>query len=353
LRSSFHYDNLEKPLQVVRRGVKLPINYLDWSAVDGEASQHALERFLAEDRARGFDLANAPLMRLTVIELAPERRYIVFSLHHLLLDGWSSSLVYKEAAAIYDALCRGLHLELPTPRPFADYIEWLQSQDLSKAELYWRSRLAGYQGQSPLGRRGTSADGYHEHEFDVGECQTVVERGVLDALRQVARRSRITLNTVIQGAWALVLNAYLGQEDVVFGATVSGRPAELEHVESMVGLFINTLPVRVNVQPDTQLITWLQELHRQESESRQFDYTPLADIQGWCGRLSRGPLFETLLAFENFPAAAAAPQPDGAQGTRAFGKTNYPLNIAIVPTEDLWLKVMYSRSRFDRETIGC
>ena len=228
----------------------------------------------------------------------------MFTLHHLLLDGWSSSLIYKEAAALYEAYCRAEPLQLPPCRPYGDYIAWLQRQDLSAAEAYWRRRLAGYQGAPPLGIG--LPPGPHHQQTDFDMCAARVSRSTSDALRKMAAKHQLTLNTIVQGAWLLLLSRYSGEEDIMCGTTVSGRPAELEGVESIVGLFINTLPVRVRVSPVAELVSWLRELQAGQFEARQFEYTPLVQIQSWSDAARDVPLFETLLAFENFPLGGGA-----------------------------------------------
>jgi len=350
LRTSFYWEDLGKPLQVVQRNVKLPVEYLDWRGVSAVEQEQRLDVFLKTDRDRGFELSDAPLLRLTVIVMAESAWYIVFSLHHLLLDGWSSDLVCKEAAAIYEAYGRRERFELPRCRPYGDYIAWLQRQDLSKAEAYWRKRLAGYKGPPPLGVGGPPGR-HSDEQADVDLRQTRIARSTTTALRQIARQHHLTLNTIIQGVWALLLSRYTGEEDIVFGGTVSGRPPELEGVESMVGLFINTLPVRARVLPDAQLIPWLRELQAEESEARQFEYTPLMQIQAWTGASRDVPFFETLLGFENFPTGTRPSTNGGLVDFRYFGKTNYPLALVVGPGDELWVKLMYARPRFEPATV--
>jgi amino acid adenylation domain-containing protein/non-ribosomal peptide synthase protein (TIGR01720 family) len=351
LRTSFHWEGLDKPLQVVNRNVKLPLEYLDWSGLSAAGQEQRLEAFLKADRERGFELSQAPLLRLTLIALTEGALYVVLSLHHLLLDGWSTDLVFKEAAALFEAYGRGEEADLPPCRPYGDYIAWLQRQDLSKAEVYWRKRLEEYKGAPPLGAGLAPPRNAHEQtDFDVRE--TRIARSTSAALRHVARQHQLTLNTIIQGAWALLLSRYSGEEDVVFGATVSGRPAELEGVESMVGLFINTQPVRARVSKNKQLVRWLREFQDCQSEARQFEHTPLVQIQTWSEAPRDRPLFETLLGFANFPAGTRAQPDDLPPEFRSFGKTNYPLALIVSPSDELCLKLMYARPRFEADAIG-
>lgn len=350
LRTSFHWNKVVKPLQVVHRKVRLPVEYLDWSDLPEDETEQRLETFLKQDRERGFELSEAPLLRMSVLRLSDSSRFIVFSLHHLLLDGWSSSLVYKEAQALYEAYCRGESLRLPACRPYGDYIAWLQQQDLAAAETFWRRRLQGYRGAPQLGIGLPSGPLHQDTRYEL--CEACVMPGTTEALRQVARHYQLTLNTIVQGAWALLLSRYSGEEDIVFGATVSGRPAELEGIESMIGLFINTLPVRTQVRPNIDLASWLRSLQASQAEARQFEHAPLSQIHSWSDAAREAPLFETLVGFENFPGVSQTGGEKGTLESRVFGQTNYPLTLAVVPSAADWmLRLIFARPRFELEAM--
>ncbi|MGH2609676.1 MAG: condensation domain-containing protein, partial [Tepidiformaceae bacterium] len=350
LRTSFHWRELDKPLQVVHREVKLPFDRQDWLHLPAEAQQDRLTAFLRADRERGFSLSEAPLLRLVVIRLAPVSWQLVLSFHHVLLDGWSVAIVFREAAALYQAYGQGQELRLEPTRPFEDYIAWLQEQDVAGAEAFWRRMLEGYRGPAPIsvdraaGRMPDPDERYASREAKLSRETTA-------ALQGLARTHQLTLNTLIQGAWAVLLSRYTGNENVVFGATVSGRPMALTGVESMVGLFINTLPVRVQVDPDAPLLPWLKDLQRLQFEARQFEHTPLVQIHA-CSAAPRGvPLFETLLGFENFPVDMPQQTDGGAVESRYFGQTNYPLTLIVAPADELWVKLMHACPRFEPDTI--
>jgi hypothetical protein len=353
LRTSFEWEEVDKPLQVVHRQVKLAIDRHHWSALPAAEQAERLEAYLQADRDRGFELSEPPLIRLALIQVAEQAYYFVFSLHHLLLDGWSSYLITTEASAFYEASCQGRSLELAPGRPYGDYIAWLQQQDVSKAEGFWRRVLAGYKGPPRLwtsrttGRLSDEDEGYEAQQITLSGATTA-------ALQALARQHQLTLNTVIQGAWALLLSRYSGQDDVVFGATSSGRPPALAGVESMVGLFINTLPVRVQVSPQTCLIPWLQKLQAEQFEAREYEYSPLVQVQGWSDVPRATPLFESLIAFENFPTGHRLQDTAGGQQDSPFhyfGKTNYPLSLLVRPSAELSIRLMYAHPRFDPAMI--
>ena len=355
LRTAFFWEDLEKPLQVVSRHVQLPLDRHDWRKLSPVEQQARLEAYLQTDRDRGFTLSEAPLARLVLIQMSEDTYYFVRSFHHLLLDRWSVSLVLKEVFALYEAFCQGRDLQLPKSHPYRDYITWLQQQDFVQAEKFWRQALKGFNTPITLGVGHASvsppvqAEAYDAQRFRLSVTAT-------SALQSWARQNHLTLNTLVQGAWAVLLSRISGKEDVVFGATFSGRPAVLAEVESMVGLFMNSLPVRVQVSPDVSLLPWLQRLQNQMAELAQYEYSPLADVLGW-SEVSRGQLlFDSILVFENIPVDVASLGRGGELEIRhvrsSGGRTNYPLTVIIVPGPELSLRITYDCYRFEAPAIN-
>ncbi len=350
LRTSFHWENVERSLQVVYRQVQLPLEQYDWRLIPPSEQQQQIEAFLQADREQDFDFSQAPLMRLTLIRLEDNTYQFVWSKHHLILDGWSTALILKEVLDAYTALSQGQDFLSVSCRPYGDYIAWLQQQDLSVAETFWRQLLKGFTAPTMLnvgGNFGDEVKGNGKQQIQLSETTTA-------ALYSLARKHQLTLNTLIQGTWALLLSRYSGESDVVFGATVSGRPAELAETESMVGLFINTLPVRVQVDRDQFLIPWLREIQAQQSEARQYEYSPLVEIQGWSDVPRGVPLFETLVIFENYPVHSSLPQYREILGVREIAvveQTNYPLTLIVEVDSQVSLQILSDRTRFDSATI--
>ncbi|WP_460207482.1 amino acid adenylation domain-containing protein [Scytonema sp. NUACC21] len=353
LRTAFIWEGLDEPLQVVRQHISLPWEQHDWRSLSPVEQQEQLEAFLQADRERGFDLSQAPLMRLTLIQLASDAYQFIWSHHHLLLDGWSLPLVLKDVFAFYQAFSLKQDLYHKHSRPYRDYIAWLQQQDLTQAEAFWRHTLKGFTAPTPLGI-DRALDSTSSLEEPHSEQLLQLSIAVTSELQSFARQHQLTLNTLIQGAWALLLSRYSSQEDVVFGATFSGRPAALAEVESMVGLFINTLPVRVMVSPTTELLSWLGQLQAQLLELRSYEYSPLVQVQGWSD-VPRGlPLFESIVVFENYPVDASLREEGGSLEIRNVGaveQTNYPLTLAAAPGKQLSLHLSYDCRRFDATTI--
>ncbi|QKQ75847.1 non-ribosomal peptide synthetase [Nostoc sp. TCL240-02] len=349
LRSSFYWEEIEKPLQMVSKQVDLSWEELDWRNLTPDEQQQHLENFLKCDRQKGFDLAQVPLMRFTVIQLEDYIYQFIWSHHHILFDGWSMQIILKEVLAFYEAHQRGEHLRLMPSRPYREYINWLQQQDIAQAKNFWQQTLQGFETPTSLiGNREQEQGIYNEQTFQLS--QTVTEK-----LQYVARQHHLTLNNLVQGAWALLISRYSGESDVVFGATVSGRPPTLAGVDSMVGLLINTLPIRVKITPKAELLPWLKQLQSQAFEQEQYAYYSLAEIQRLSDIPPGMPLFESLLVFENYPLDSAEQDTKKTleiSHIRCFERTNYPLTVVVNPQSKLSGRIVYDASRFEQETIG-
>ncbi len=353
LRTLFVWERLDKPLQVVRRRVKLPWQQLDWRGLTSFEQQERLAAFLAADQAQGFNLSQAPLMRVAVIQMAENAYQCIWSYHHLLLDKEGQNFVLDDVLTCYEAFRRGQDPRLEQRHPYRDYIAWLQKQDLSKAEVFWRQTLAGFTTPTPLpADRGSST--LSDHKISTDESYIRLSKETTSALQTLTRQQQLTLNTVIQGAWALLLNRYSGEEDVVFGASVSGRPGDLMGAESMIGLFINTLPVRARVSPTASLLSWLKELQDQQIEARQYDYSPLVEVQKWSDVPRGQSLFESILVFMNYQMGDSLQEQEHSlkiKDESGVEKTNYPLTFVAVPEPEMILVIRYNRHRFDPSAI--
>ncbi|MBH2032871.1 MAG: non-ribosomal peptide synthase/polyketide synthase [Pseudomonadales bacterium] len=348
LRSSFQFpDGFEAPVQLVHRHLQLPLTCLDWRTRNDQAEALAL---LIDSERLQLDSTRAPLMRLTLVRLDDERQQLIYTHHHLLLDGWSNSLLLSEVLQRY----AGQDVQASTGR-FADYIGWLQRQDAQADELFWRAQLASLdnptllaQSLATVGPKRTSSVEFADHRqaFDVATSKRFGE---------FARQQKVTLNTLVQGAWAILLQRYSGQRSVAFGATVAGRPVDLPGAETQLGLFINTLPVISSPDAVESVAQWLTRLQAQNLELREHEFTALGDIQRWAGRAGE-PLFDSLLVFENFPVAEALQQ--GAPAGLSFSiphnheRTNFPLTLAATAESQLSLNWSYQCSHFSSEAIA-
>ena len=353
LRTAFFWERRDKPLQVVRRKSSLPWQQLDWRGLSTLEQQERFKAFLEADRRTGFELSKAPLMRVTLIQLNEETHYLVWSHHHILLDGWSVALVMNEVFAFYDAFSRGRKIDLERSHPYRDYIAWLLRQDMASAESFWRRELKGFSAPTPLVADATRERSPGEKE-SYGEQELNLSPGLTAGLQLLAGRHHLTLNTLVQGAWALLLGCYSGEQDVLFGSVVSGRPPSLEGVETMIGLFLNTLPVRVRISPHRSALSWLKQIQEQQVELRQYEYSPLVDVQGWSESPRGKPLFESLLVFENYPIEDSLEQEDASlkvEITDLFERADYPLTFFATPGDSLSLQIVYDCHRFGESAI--
>ncbi|HVR95615.1 MAG TPA: amino acid adenylation domain-containing protein, partial [Thermoanaerobaculia bacterium] len=347
LRTAFAWLDLERPLQVVHREPALPWERQDWRDLPAAEQEAKLAAFLAEDRRRGFDVAAAPLMRFALFRLGDASYRFVWTHHHILLDGWSLPILLRELFTLYAA---GDEARLDRPRAYRDYVAWLERQDLLEAERFWREDLAGLTAatplvvdQAPLGEREQRT-----RSLDLPAAAT-------EELRVFARRHHLTLNTLLQGAWALLLHRYSAETDVVFGAVASGRSAPVSGIESIVGLFINTLPARAEVAPRAGLTAWLQALQERQARTRHYEHSPLAQVQAWSGVPRGQALFESILAFENYPVDESVRE-QAAEGLRirevgVFEQTNYPLTLVASARAHLSLRLLHDARRFDAATV--
>ncbi|MEH2196828.1 amino acid adenylation domain-containing protein [Nostoc sp.] len=352
LRTLFVWKNRKQPVQVVRKQVNLPWINRDLRLLSTEEQQTQILSFLNIDKEQSFELDKAPLMRFVLFQLADETYHFIWSFHHILLDGWSWPIIFKEIFAFYDSINKNQQLYLTPTRSYRDYINWLQQQDLSSAEEFWRRTLEGFTASTPLvveqavGQIAHQQTSYIRHQHLSAEATAT--------LKSFAQQHHLTLSTLVQAGWALLLSRYSGESDVVFGATVSGRPHNLSGVESIVGLFINTLPVRIKIPETADLLPWLVQLQQEHIEREQYSYTSLVDIQGVSEIPRNQPLFESIVVFENYPVNAtlqALPGNLRIGDRQALGETNYPLTVVAIPSDELVIKINYDRDRFDADTI--
>src|SRR5215831_10437973 len=337
-------------LQVVHKSVRIPWTQLDWRGANPEEKQKLLDEFLAADRLNNFDLAKAPLMRMAILRLDQSCYRLVWTHHHLLLDGWSVPIVLGEMLQLYAAYSQGKKLSLAKPRPYADYIAWLQKQNLGDAERHWRNQLAGFDTPTLLNVHRIDAEG---RARTMEREELLLSENTTTALERFVARERLTMNTLVQAAWGLLLCRYNGESDVVFGATTAGRPAELADAEQMVGLFINTLPVRFQARREENLIDTLKRLQQQQTEARQFEYSPLVQIRNWSEMRGASPLFESIVVFENYPVVNQQTKhsPVALEHFEINENTGYPITLLAGPGKRMMVRIEYDASIFSVNTI--
>ncbi|MFC5157060.1 amino acid adenylation domain-containing protein, partial [Streptomyces amakusaensis] len=355
LRAGFHQlPGVDQPVQVVTRHVVMPWREEDISGLADDEKAAEAERLGLEERARRFDLTAPPLVKVALVKLGGERFRMMITLHHIALDGWSLPILMQELWTAYEA--GGSTSGLPAVTPFRDYLEWLSRQDREAAQEAWREALADVEEPSLIAPVDRDAELVHG-EVVIGEADPALD----EALRELVRIQGVTLNTVVQAAWALLIGKLTGRRDVVFGASVAGRPAELPGMESMLGLFINTVPVRVRFDPAQTVAGMLVELQAEQSALMDYQYLSLSDIQRLAGA---GATFDTIMAFENFPSGGNQEAPPdtgtdsetdspmpGPGGLRVFDSgiresINFPLGLVAGPIGGLAMRLTYRPDLF-------
>ncbi|MFT3774240.1 MAG: amino acid adenylation domain-containing protein [Minicystis sp.] len=355
LRTAFRFQDLDEPQQDVHRHVEVPWVEHDLRGLSSDDQEAQLRAFLADDRRRGFDLATPPLLRLALFRTNEAEYRFVWTFHHILLDGRSFPLVIQDVFAAYEALGEGREPALPERRPYRHFIEWLRRRDEGASDGFWRSLLAGFRAPTPL--LGGKGDVRSVEEIEYGERTQRLSRADSAALVDFGKQHKISLNTLIQGAWSLLLARYAGEGDVVFGATRACRRTALggEGTESMLGVFINTLPLRVPVAPDHELLPWLADIQARGRAQRDHEHTHLVRVREQSELPKDAPLFETLFVFEEKILSTVLRRQGGAWDLRDFKilrQTTFPLALIAYGEDEILLEVEYDRRRFDDATAG-
>ena len=327
LRASIHERDGRPPLAVVRRTVAVPVDVRDWRSLDPQDQATALESLLDEDRQRGLDFSVAPAMRVSVVRMTDTRAEVVWTCHHILIDGWSSAIVLEDLMQAYHQLGAGSE---PPARPerqdaLRSYVQWVTSRHDAATEDYWRARLDGFEGAQPLAiDEGAphSAPEYTSQAVDLSDALT-------DRLRELATATHVTANTVLLAAWSLVASMLTGESAPVFGTTVSGRTAPVDGLERLVGYLSNAVPVRIEVQPELPVAEWLQGIRDQQFEMQSHEHATLDDIARWCSVPGHRRLFETFLVVENFPLADPQGTDLSLSGFQSGLTTASPVTIAV------------------------
>ncbi|OIN52091.1 non-ribosomal peptide synthase/polyketide synthase [Pseudomonas costantinii] len=346
LRTSFHWQGgLSAPVQIVHREARLPLLIEDWRGQD--ISEQAIGERATADYLQGFDLTRAPLQRVLLLRLEDDRYQMIWTCHHILMDGWSSSRLFGEVMQFY------AHGQVQGRNGrYREFIEWLQRQDQGALENFWRGRLAPLEQATSLNQAM-----FPRHVEDLPGHQALYSRwdaAQTARVQQACRTLQITPNTLIQGAWLLLLQRFTGQSTVVFGATVAGRPAGLANADNILGLFINTLPVIQTLDPEQPLDQWLHQLQAYNMDIREHAHAPLADIQRWSGLGGQG-LFDSIIVFENYPIDERLGEQQGTGlsfgESRNHDVTNFPMDLAVNLGEQLSIEYLFLRNAFSVEAV--
>jgi len=348
LRTSFCWEDSNEPQQQVHAKVELPWEEEDVRAFTDAEREKWLAEFLATDRRRGFNMAHAPLFRLTLLRYGEADTRLIWTYHHILFDGAARRSLQRELFAYYEGFLRDEDITRLQPRPYRDYVDWLQQQDFRKDESFWRKSLKGFTAPTDLTiDRAPELSGGDANRAGRQEIKLSTE--ITTALRSMAEENDLTLATIVQGAWAILLSRYSGEADVVFGVVRSNRRATIEGADDVIGLCMNTLPMRLKVNPEITLLSWLKDVRAQWIGLRDHAYTPLVKVQAWSEVPAGRPLFTSLVNFMN------RTQLQGAWSTRQvhmIEQTNYPVSLSVYDDTEFFMEFLFDRSRIDDDAAG-
>jgi amino acid adenylation domain-containing protein len=352
LRTSFHWEGVDKALQVVHRDVPFPIEVLDWRDAGEEEQRERYAAFAHDDRMTGFDYGVAPLMRGRLIRFADDEWEFFWSFSHLLMDGWSFGLAFAELTTLYNAYATGAAPQLPPARPYRAYLSWWARQDRSATEEFWREHLAGYTAPDALELGPAPVEPLPAGEPTHAVLPTPELLAQIPALTAFGREHGLTLNTIMQGAWMIVLSRHLGRDDIIAGSTGTQRPATLTGAERIMGPMLATMPVRARVRDDAHLIDWLRELQNDMARAREHADISLTDLRRLADLPGNRPLFELDLAFENVPVPELALHRVELLESTYDGRPHFPITMIVMPGEAMPVpRMVYDQTRFTASAV--
>ena len=357
LRTIFMWEGWERPLQIVLRHTAPRWQLLDWRQYDAGEQAAKMQQFLVDNQNEGLSLGQQPPHRLTLIQLSAQETRLIWTVHHIIIDGWTESLLYKELFTIYEAVLHAKPHDLPQPEPFETFIRWQQQQDWQQAQQFWQKALAGFAVPTPLtvdiGQPLARHDLAQHLRQTYGERRFQLPSALHDALKTFSRQHHLTLGTLLQAAWGLLLSRYSNEPDVVFGTMMSGRVPQLSGVDKIAGVLINPVPVRTQIEPDATVLPWLTQFQANLLALQEHETVPLVQVQSWSDLPPDQPLFESLMVVENYPRQRHA---SGGQLTIrdyfSYERTNYPLTLRIIPDEEVDVFLVYDADRLAETAVS-
>ncbi|MEC1507169.1 amino acid adenylation domain-containing protein, partial [Bacillus haynesii] len=353
LRASFEYEITAEPRQIIARDRKTPFTSIDLTGENRTRQHRFIETYLKEDQEKGFDLSSEALMRVCLIRMNDESYRLIWSHHHILLDGWCLGIVLSELFSIYGKIIKGESRRLKEPKPYGDYIKWLEKQDKEEAAAYWKDYLKGYETRSELPAFNRSAT---SEEYCGKEKVISFSKELTTKITRIAKEHHVTINTVLQGIWGIILAKYNNTDEVVFGTVVSGREAPVEGIEEMVGLFIHTIPTRVSFGGARSFKEVLKKTQAESIESNRYSYMNLSEIQE-LSELKR-ELITHVMAFQNYAFDEELFRSQSGEtgfelgGVHGKERTNYDFNLTgVLEDEQLKLKLTFNENVYDNTII--
>ncbi|MCB9252333.1 MAG: non-ribosomal peptide synthase/polyketide synthase [Flavobacteriales bacterium] len=351
LRSAFYADRFSIPVQCFYKKAKLPVEHIDLSEKSEEAQENEIRNYCLSDSTKAFDFSKPPLMRVALFNRGSGQYHMLWTSHHLLFDGWSLPVLMEEFLNVYDKLFLQKKIFSKPEDKFEDYLQYLESRDRKEETKYWRNYTSKLDSPTLLPFVKVSANrnaGMGTYRSEILEFTNETTGKV----RNFAKKNRVTVNTIIQGVWSVLLHKYTGQDRISFGVIVSGRPDDLSNVENRVGMFINTLPLVSELNEDTSVSEWLWNLQSEQVNSRKYQYSALHEIQAMTG--IQGDLFDSILVFENFPVSKIVAEQNWSlkvEEVKITEQTNYPITLTVSDTETLKIRFRYNTSLLEEEQV--
>ncbi|WP_143328984.1 amino acid adenylation domain-containing protein, partial [Clostridium puniceum] len=352
LRTAFFYGDISKPKQAVLSKREMLINYEDITTLEDSKQEEYIENFKRQDRDKGFDLNNDCLIRISVIKTKDNRYKLIYSFHHIIMDGWCIGIIMNDIVNMYKALCEEKEITIGRTESYSNYLEWLDKQDKVETLEYWKNYLEGYEQEAVIPKMNKKSQNFNPEEEEI-----ILDDALTGKLKSMAEKNSITMNAVIQTAWGILLQKYNNTDDVVFGSVISGRPSEITDIENMVGLFINTVPIRVTNREDIQFRELAQKLNKDFIEANMYGYCSLAEVQALTDMKNK--LINHVTVYENYPINEEMMNSHKNKkselsiiGVESFEQTNYDLELVIIPGNQLNIKLTYNSSVYDKKVIG-
>ncbi|NOQ28301.1 MAG: amino acid adenylation domain-containing protein, partial [Bacteroidales bacterium] len=352
LRTVFIHKDVEIPIQIILKNRECEFNYEDIRHLNLEEKKEYISNYKNKDKKRGFILDHDVLMRVSLLQLNKNEYELIWSNHHILMDGWCLSIINNDFFEIYNSLLNNRTLKLSTVTSFKEYVKWLDKIDKDSSLKYWKDYLSGYEEQASLPNLSKNGN-----EFIQQKESLQLTKEISAKFQKIAIENNVTANIILQTVWAIVLGKYSNKEDIVFGSVVSGRPSEIDGAESIVGLFINNVPVRIQFSQDLEFSTLIKRVQNSNLDSETHHYISLAEIQAQS--ILKQNLIDHILVFENYPIAEKIESLDNdneqlniqISGVDTFEQTNYNLTISASLTDVLHVKFIYNANMFDSDMM--
>ncbi len=356
-RTIYRYENVKQPIQIVLKTRSFKVYFEDISHLEGEEQEKWVEDFTRKDRERGFDLTRDLLMRASLFKTGESQYNLVWSYHHILMDGWCMNIIFRDLMQIYFSLKDGKTFNFRPVIPYRNYIKWLYKQDKEKGINFWKEYLNGYDNPIGLTKFGKEINTSNHEKYRKDEYDHVINMQMTASLNKIARDNQVTDNIIFQALWGILLHLYNDAEDIVYGIVVSGRPPEVEEIENMVGLFINTVPIRITIDPEATFSQMIKEIQQKSALTKPYEFIPLAEIQVISSL--KDHLIDHIVGYENYPPIAKEFKYIAQTGKfhlygsslRLNHQPYYNFNLAVVPGEETLLGFFFNANVFDKNFI--